>query len=78
MDLQRKALCKSFTGTELNPNSEAHAVSDIVTGLCENLKNIHNYRLFMHEEIKDILKRQMVTVERKVIPDSWTLTREED
>ncbi len=47
-----------ITGNQMKPYPKAHAVCDIVSGLCESLKNIHNYRLFMHEEIKDILKRQ--------------------
>jgi hypothetical protein len=34
---------------------KANAVSDIVNGLCESLKNVQKYRLLMHEEIKNIL-----------------------
>jgi len=68
----------SVTGNNMKSRSEVHAVSDIVLGLCESLKNVQNYRLFMHEEIKDILKRHSFAIDRKAMQDSWTLTREED
>lgn len=77
MGLQFKAPY-SVTGNKMKLHPEVHAVSDIVNGLCESLKNIHNYRLFMHEEIKDILKRPTFTIDRKAMPDRWTLTGEED
>jgi len=56
MGLQHKAPY-SVTGNQMKPHPEVHAVCDIVSGLCESLNNVQNYRLFMHEEIKDILKR---------------------
>jgi len=58
MGLQYKASYGSVTGNQMKPHQAAHAVSDIVSGLCESIKNIHNHRLFLREEIKDILKRQ--------------------
>jgi hypothetical protein len=78
MGLQHKASWGSVTGNQMKSRSEVHAVSDIVLGLCESLNNVQNYRLFMHEEIKDILKRHSFTIDKKAIQDSWTLTREED
>ena len=76
--LQEQITADATTGNSMKSHMEVQTVTDIAKGLRESLKNIHDYRQFIHEEIKDILKRQMVTVERKVIPDSWTLTREED
>jgi hypothetical protein len=78
MGLQYKAPYDSLIGNQMKPHPEVHAVCDIVSGLCESLKNIHNYRQFMHEEIKDILKRQISPLDIKAMPDNWTLTREED
>jgi hypothetical protein len=66
----------SATGPEIR--QQANAVSDIVSGLCESLKNVQKHRLLMHEEIKNILNNHMVTVDRTTIPDRWTFKREED
>jgi hypothetical protein len=78
MGLQYKAHYDSLIGNQMKPHPKTHTVSCIVNGLCESLKNIHNYRQFMHEEIKDILKRHTFTIDIKAMPDNWTLTREED
>lgn len=53
----------SGSDIEMKLHPEVHAVIDIVSGLCASLKKVQNYRLFMHEEIKDILKRQVFTKE---------------
>jgi hypothetical protein len=58
MDSSYKAFGDTVASNELEPSLQVYAVSHIVNGFCESLKNVHNYRLSMHEEIKDILKRQ--------------------
>ncbi|MCJ7484512.1 MAG: hypothetical protein MUO31_16300 [Thermodesulfovibrionales bacterium] len=58
MGLQYKAPCGSVTGNEMKSHMEVQTVTDIAKGLRESLKHVQEYRLFMHEEIKDILKRQ--------------------
>ena len=78
MSSQHKTFCSTIAGHPPKSYSEAHTVSDIANGLCESIKNVHTYRLSLHEEIKDILKRHISPLDIKAMPDNWTLTREED
>jgi len=55
--LQDLITADATTGKSMKSHMEVQTVTDIA-GLCESIKNVHNHRLFMHEEIKDILKRQ--------------------
>jgi hypothetical protein len=76
--LQEQITADATTGNSMKSHMEVQTVTDIAKGLRESLKNIHDYRKFMHEEIKDILKRPTFTIDRKAMPDRWTLTGEED
>lgn len=76
--LQEQITADATTGNSMKSHMEVQTVTDIAKGLTESLKNVQKYRLFMHEEIKDILKRPTFTIDRKAMPDRWTLTREED
>jgi hypothetical protein len=58
MDLSYEAFGDPVASNELEPSLQVYAVSHIVDGLCENLKNVHHYRLLLQEEIKHILKKQ--------------------
>jgi hypothetical protein len=55
--LQDLITADATTGNSMKSHMEVQTVTDIA-GLRESLKHVHNHRLFMHEEIKDILKRQ--------------------
>ena len=76
--LQEQITADATTGNSMKSHMEVQTVTDIAKGLRESLKNVQKYRLFMHEEIKDILKRPTFTIDRKAMPDRWTLTGEED
>ena len=78
MSSQYKTSYRTIESHSPKSYPEVHAVSDIVSGRCESLKNVQKYRLLMHQEIKDILKKHMFTIDRKALPDRWTLTREEE
>jgi len=56
--LQYQITADTTTGNSMKSHMEVQTVTEIAKGLRESLKNIQQYRLFMHEEIKDILKRQ--------------------
>jgi hypothetical protein len=58
IELQDQFLPDAAAVSSKNPHREVLSVADIAKGLRESLKNVHNYRLSMHDEIKDILKRQ--------------------
>ena len=76
--LQDQITADATIGIGMKSHMEVQTVADIAKGLRESLKNVQEYRLFMHEEIKDILKRPTISIDRKAMTDSWTLTREED
>lgn len=66
------------TVNRMKPHRDVQTVTEIAKGFRESLKNVQNYRLSMHEEIKDILKKQVVTFDRKALPNSWSPPREEE
>ena len=55
--LQDLITADATTGNSMKSHMEVQTVTDIAKGLRESLKHVQEYRLFMHEEIKDILKR---------------------
>jgi hypothetical protein len=58
MGLRGTSACNAVPVSEMKPYLRDHPVSRIANGLSENLKNVQKHRLLMHEEIRDILKRQ--------------------
>lgn len=59
MKLQDRFPNYSITGNSMKTGKDAQTLTDIAKGLRESLKNVQEYRLFMHEEIKGILKKQV-------------------
>ena len=58
MGLRDQITADATTGNSMKSHMEVQTVTDIAKGLRESLKNVQEYRLLMHEEIKNILKRQ--------------------
>lgn len=56
--LQNQITPDAATGNGMKRHRDGQTITDITKGLRESLKNVQEYRLFMHEEIEDILKNR--------------------